>query len=56
MDKGREGGESERSAPPGTAIAVVTEAATEAPKAESELRRGARPGTRYQGALRVRTP
>ena len=34
MDKGREGGESERSAPPGTAVAVVTDAATEAPKAE----------------------
>ena len=34
MDKGREGGESERSAPPGTAVAVVTDAATEAPKAK----------------------
>ena len=36
MDKargGREGGESERSASPGTAVASVTEEATEAPKA-----------------------
>ena len=32
MDKGRERGELERSAPPGTAVAVVIDAATEVPK------------------------
>ena len=40
MNKGRESWESELSALPGTAVAGVTEAATEAPKAE--FRRGAR--------------
>ena len=49
-----DGGESKRSALPGTAVAVVTEAATEAPKAESV--RGARQGTRCHGALRVQRP
>ena len=34
MDKGREGWELEQSAPPGTAVPVVTEAATEAQKAK----------------------
>ena len=40
MNNGRESWESELSAPPGTAVAGVTEAATEAPKAE--FRREAR--------------
>ena len=52
MEKGRE--ESELSAPPGTAVAVVTEAATEAQKAQ--LRCGAQQGSRCNGRCASEPP